>query len=281
LKFNQNVYFCTMLKKINYIFVVLFIVIAASCSNFNKILKSTNLEEKYKAAEAYYLKGDYYHAQQLFEELITYYRGTDKAEKIYYYYAYSYYGLEDFVTAAYYFKTFSTTYPNSKYARESQYLSAYCTYLDSPDYSLDQANTLAAIKELQLFVDMYPKSDSVTICNKLIDDARFKLELKEYQVSKLYYKLQEYKAAIVSYKNTLKDYPDTKYKEECLYYIMKSNYYYALNSIESKKVERFKAAMLAYQALIDVFPQSKYLKDAETMNKNALKEISKIKSTKS
>jgi outer membrane protein assembly factor BamD len=270
-----------MFQKLATFFIALIILTTvSSCGKFSKILKSTDLTEKYAAAEAYYLKGDYYHAQQLLEELITYYRGTTNAEKIYFYYAYCYYGMEDYTSAAYYFKSFSATYPHSKYARETQYLSAYCTYLDSPDYSLDQTNSLSAIKELQLFVDMYPKSDTVAICNKLIDDLRSKLETKEFEVSKLYFKTEEYKAAIVSFKNTLKDYPDTKYKEECLFYIVKANYVYATNSVSSKKVARFQAAIDAYAILIEDFPQSKYLKDAETINKNSLKEINKIKNTK-
>lgn len=270
-----------MFQKIAIFFIALFILATvSSCGKFSKILKSTDLNAKYAAAEAYYLKGDYYHAQQLLEELITYYRGTASAEKIYFYYAYCYYGLEDFTTASYYFKSFAATYPHSKYARETQYLSAYCTYLDSPDYSLDQTNSLTAIKELQLFVDMYPKSDSVVICNKLIDDLRSKLETKEYEISKLYFKLEDYKAALVSFKNTLKDYPDSKYKEECLYYIEKTNYVYANKSISSKKLVRYQAAVDAYAILIEDYPQSKYLKDAETINKNALKEINKIKNIK-
>jgi outer membrane protein assembly factor BamD len=270
-----------MFRKIATFFTALIILATiASCGKFSKILKSTDLNAKYAAAEAYYLKGDYYHAQQLLEELITYYRGTANAEKIYFYYAYCYYALDDYTSAAYYFKSFSATYPHSKYARETQYLSAYCTYLDSPDYTLDQANSLSAIKELQLFVDMYPKSDTVAICNKLIDDLRLKLETKEFEVAKLYYKLEDYKAAIVSFKNTLKDYPDTKFKEECLYYVVKANYVYANNSISSKKKDRFQAAVDAYAVLIEDYPQSKYLKDAETINKNSLKEINKIKNTK-
>jgi outer membrane protein assembly factor BamD len=270
-----------MLKKSAYILIALLVISAISCGKFNKLVKSTDLNEKYVAAEAYYLKGDYYHAQQLFDELITYYRGTANGEKIYYYYAYSYYGMRDFTTAAYYFKSFAATYPHSKYTRETQYMSAYCTYLDSPDLALDQANTLSAIKDLQLFVNIYPKSDSVAICNKLIDDLRYKLETKEFEISKLYFKLEEYKAAIVSFKNTIKDYPNTKYKEECLYYIMKANYLYAYNSIESKKKVRYQSALTAYESLIEEFPQTKYLKEAENVNKNSLKEINKIKNTKS
>jgi outer membrane protein assembly factor BamD len=271
-----------MFKKITYFFIgFLGITAVLSCGKFSKILKSTNLADKSAAAEAYYLKGDYYHAQQLFEELITYYRGTASGEKIYYYYAYSYFGMKDFTTASYYFKSFAATYPHSKYAREALYLSAYCTYLDSPDYTLDQTNTLDAIKQLQLFVNIYPKSDSVVLCNKLIDDLRFKLETKEFEISKLYFKLENYQAAIVSFKNTIKDYPNTKYKEDCLYYILKSNYYYAHYSIEAKKYIRYQAAIDAYETLIAEFPETKYLKDAEIVNKNTLKELEKIKSTKS
>jgi len=271
-----------MLKKITFIFIVLLCIAAiSSCSKFNKLLKSTNLTEKTAAAEAYYLKGDYYHAQQLYDELITYYRGTANGEKIYYYYSYCYYAMKDYTSAAYYFKTFATSYPKSKYARQAQYLSAYCSYLDSPDYTLDQANTLTAVKELQLFVNMYPKSDTVVICNKLIDDLRFKLETKEFEVSKLYFKLEDYKAAVVSFKNTIKDFPNTKFKEDCLYYIMKADYLYAYYSIDSKKYARYQLALNAYESLLEEFPQTKYLKDAETVNKNSLKEINKLNITKS
>lgn len=262
-------------------FPILLIVFLTSCGEFHRIMKSSNLTEQYAAAEKYYLKGDYIHAQQLFDEQITYYRGTADAEKMYYYYSYCYYGTGDYVTAAYYFKTFATTYPNSKYSRECQYMSAYCTYLDSPEYSLDQTNTLAAIKELQLYVNMYPEStDTVNLCNTLIDELRFKLETKEYEVSKLYFRLEEYKSSIVSFRNTLNDYPSTIYKEEILYYIVKANYQYAMKSIDSKKAERYQDAVDAYDEFIAAFPQTKYLKEAESINKNALKEITKFKENK-
>ena len=47
------------------------------------MMKSTDMEAKYNAAVKYYEKKDYYHALQLFEELITVYRGTSKAEQSY------------------------------------------------------------------------------------------------------------------------------------------------------------------------------------------------------
>jgi outer membrane protein assembly factor BamD len=271
-----------MFKKIAYITVILFVtVLVISCGQFHKIQKSTNLDEKYKAAEAYYLKNDYFHAQQLFDELINYYRGTAKGEKVAYYYAYCFYGINDYISASFYFKSFATTYPRSPYAREAQFMSAYCSYLESPDYSLDQSSTNDAIKELQFYTNSYPKSDSVLICNKLIDELRFKLEKKEFEVSKLYFKTQEYRAAVVSFKNTIKDYPESKYKEDCMYYIMKAWYLYASNSVEYKKPERYQNALDAYNSLLEVFPQTKYIKEADLIKKNTLKATDKYKSNKS
>lgn len=265
-----------MFKKAGYIIIGIALLALVSCGNFSKLLKSTNLTEKYQAAQEYYQKGDYFHALQLFEELMTYYRGTENAEKIYYYYSYCHYAQGDYLSANYYFNNFSITYPNSKYAKECQYMAAYCSFMDSPEYSLDQTNTTAAIKELQLFVDMYPKSDSVKICNQLIDDLRYKLEVKDYEISKLYFKIQEYKAAITAFNNTLEDYPDTKFKEDILFYILKANYLFATNSIDSKKQERFTSTIEAYNTLIAAFPQTKNLKTADNYKKNAQKELTKF-----
>lgn len=57
-------------------------------------------------------------------------------------------------------------------------MAAYCKFLDSPAYNLDQESTYDAIKELQLFVNRYPNSDRVEECNKYLDILRDKLEKK-------------------------------------------------------------------------------------------------------
>jgi len=228
------------------LFVALLLLTGISCSQYQKVLKSDDLEFKYEQATKYYEDGEYFKARSLYEELIGLYRGLGKAEEIYYYYAYCHYYLEDYVMAAFYLKNFIRTYPNSEHAEESMFTSAYCYYLNSPGPSLEQTSTLRAIDELQLFANRYPKSPRVAECNDLIDVLRDKLETKAYRNALLYFNLREYKASIVSFGNVIKDFPDTKYKEESLFYILKSNYLLAINSIESKKIERFKATIVAY-----------------------------------
>ena len=125
-------------------------VALSSCSNYQKLLKSTDYETKYTEAVKYYYAQDYYRAYPLFEELITIFKGKTKAEKTYYFYAYCQYGLGEYELSAFHFDNFVRTFPNSEYAEECMYMNAYCYYVDSPGYSLDQTNTAKAINELMM-----------------------------------------------------------------------------------------------------------------------------------
>ncbi len=150
---------------------------------------------------------------------------------------------------------------------------AYCFYLESPRYSLDQTDTKSAIKELQYFINKYPSSERVKQCNELVDKLRAKLEMKNYEIAKQYYFLDDYKAAIVSFENILKEFPDTKYREEIMFLIVKSNYIHASRSIETKKAERFKAVIDSYHKFASYFPaSSEYGKDAENYLAGAKKQ---------
>jgi outer membrane protein assembly factor BamD len=249
------------------IFLLLAVLVLVSCGKHQKLMKSTDNEAKYAAAIDYYEKNDYYHALQLFQQLINFYQGTEKAEKMQFYYAYCYYHQKDNVLASYYFKRFVTNYPRSALAEEAMFMNAYCYFLDSPVSSLDQTNTYTAIKEMQLFINLYPGSSRIDEANKLIDQLRAKLQRKDLDIAELYLKMRLYEAAIYSYKNVLKEYPDTEYKEEILFYILKSCFNYAENSILSKQSERYESALDSYNELVFQYPETKYLKDARNMNR--------------
>jgi outer membrane protein assembly factor BamD len=252
-------------------------VLLAGCSDYQKLLKTTDLDKKYEGAIKYYNEKDYVRALPLLEELVTAYRATKKAEKVSYYFAYTNYGLEDYAMASYNFDNFTKNYPNSEYTEECYFMSAYCNYLDSPGPSLDQTNTYKAISEMQLFIDKYPTSTRVAKCNEIIDILRGKLEDKTYATAKLYFNMEYYKAAVTCFKIVIKDFPDTKYMEDCLFLTIKAHYFYAKNSIEIKKTERYKAAMEAYHPFLEKFPKSKYLKEATAMYEEAGKQIEKLK----
>lgn len=250
---------------------------SACKSKFEKLKASNDNARKYKEAIAYYKKKDYNRAILLFEDLVQRYKGRPEAEDLFYSYADANYKLRDYTSARYHFKTFADTYPNSPRAEEARYLAAYCFYLESPNYSLDQDNTYKAIEALQLFINLYPKSQRVAEASKLIGNLRDKLEHKSFANANLYLTIGDYRSAVIAFRNSMRDYPDTKYAEEMEALSIQAQYLYAKNSLEVKQVDRYEEAVAMYTEFAGKYPQSKFLKNAGEYKKDA---ESGIKSTK-
>jgi outer membrane protein assembly factor BamD len=241
--------------------VLIALLITAACGDYNKILKSTDYEFKYKKAVEYYEDGEYTKAGGLFEELVSIYRGTSRADEIYYFYAKSLMGQKDYLMTNHYFKNLLKEFPGSKHFEEAQFMVGYCSYLLSPKPRLDQSITREAIESLQLYINLFPYSDRVDEANRLIDELQSKLVYKSYLNAKLYYDLENYKAASIAINNSLKEFSDTEYREELMYMLLKSKYLLAINSIEEKKEERLSSALDEYFSFVDEFPESDYIKE--------------------
>src|ERR1700743_1102240 len=236
-----------MFKKQQWLTAGLLIVLlsgALSCrTKYEKLKLSNNSQAKMTEGMKLYNKKEYSKALGLFETLVTTFRGREGAEDLFYYYAMSNYMLKDYTAAAYSFKQFADTYPSNAHAEECRFLTAYCYYLDAPNANLDQENTLKAIDRLQLYINLYPKSDRVAEANKLIQELHERLETKAFENAKLYYTLTEYQSAVIAMNNALRDYPDTKFAEELEYLIARSQYLYSTRSREDKQEDRFNQAI--------------------------------------
>ncbi len=249
-----------------------------SCkSKFEKLKASSDYSKKYQEGVKYYNKKDYSRALALFDDLVQRYRGRSEAEDLFYYYAFANYRLKDFTSAGYHFKNFADTYPNSARTEECRYMSAYCAYLESPNSTLDQTNTLASIDKMQLFINLYPKSTRVAEANKLIQNLHDRLETKSYNNAKLYLTIGDYKSAVIAFKNSMRDFPDTKYGEEMEYLTIQAQYMYAKNSLETKQEERFGEGVTAYNEFIERYPSSQYAKQAEVYKRQCETGIQNVK----
>ncbi len=257
-------------------FALLILVGFTSCNEFNRMVKSTDNEMKYEVAMDYYDRQDYSKALQLFDLLQATFRNTPKGEDITYYTAQCYYLQQDYGVAAYYFNRFTQVYPFSPDAEKAAFMNAYCSYLLSPNYSLDQTSTYAAIKQLKAFTENYPKSDSLQRANELLNNLNAKLEQKDYNICQLYYKMGNYNAAIASFENLLKKYPNTEHREEILFDMAKTYFDYAENSVPEKQRERYEACIERYNTLSYLYPESKHLKDLESISIKARKKLENI-----
>lgn len=257
--------------KVKHLIILVFVAaigVAGCKSRFEKLRASNDVKKKYQEGIKLYNSRNYSKALILFEDLSQKYRGREEAEGLNFYYANTLYKLGDYTTARYQFKSFAETYPASKDAEEARYMAAYCYYLESPVFSLDQENTYKAIDALQLFINLYPTSERAAAAAKYIAILRGKLEDKVFENAKMYLttgpsNADNYRAAVIALKNAQRDYPDIKYAEEMDFLMIKSQYMYAKNSIPVRQEDRYNEATDLYNEFIEKYPTSKFADDAK------------------
>ncbi|MFN3639516.1 MAG: outer membrane protein assembly factor BamD [Flavobacterium sp.] len=259
---------------------LLILVFFASCSPYQKALKSEDVAVKYPMAEKLYEEKKYTKAIRLFEQIAPSYRGKPQAEKMFYMYAQSYYKSKQYYLAGYQFESFVSAYPKSEKVEEAAYLSAFCYSKLSPRYSLDQVDTYKALEKMQRFIDTYPNSEYLEAANVTVKMLREKLEEKAFEIAKQYNTIRDYKAALVVLDNFVSEHPGTPFKEDAYFYKLDSAYKLATNSIEEKKRERFQIAKEAHDKLIRDFPETKYKSKVDQMKKEIDNELIENQNTK-
>lgn len=254
------------------------LLISACKTEFEKVRTSGDPKVLLEKANEYFEAGDYQKAQTLYELIIPIYRGQKELEDIYYNYAYTYYNLGSYILAAYYFENFSQTFGNSPRREEIDFMSAYANYQLSPSFRLDQKYTVQAIDNLQNFINTYPNSDRLEDANTLIQELRVKLEQKAFDSSILYYDIRQYASAIQSLENLLKDFPETERAAEVRYFLVRSAFEYAENSIIERQIERYELTREKARRFVQKHPNSEYINDVKTILRRAEIKLKNIQS---
>ncbi len=217
----------------------------------------------------YYAEGDYYRAQTLFDQIAPVFRGAGQADTVYYYQAMSYFNQHDYLMAGHYFSNFSNIYGGSPFVEDADFMSAYCFYMNSPRPELDQDYTVQAIQNFHLYIIKYPRAERTAEAKGFISELQDKLVEKSFISAKLYFDLEYYKSSLIALNNSLMEYPDSKYREDIMFMIVKSSYMLADRSIPAKKRERFQDSVDDYYTFKSEFPDSKYMREANRYYKTA------------
>ena len=254
------------------------ILLLTSCSQYNSLLKTNDVECRYEAAKAYFVNRSYSKAAPLLEDLIATFKGHRNAEESLYMLGMCYYESGDYETAAQYFKTYYTTYQRGVFNELARFHCGKSLFKNIPVPELDQSSTYSAMQELQLFMEYYPASIYRNEAQEMLFAMHDVLVEKDYLSAKLYYELgsfdlmrNNYQACIVTAQNALKDYPYTKLREELSMLILRAKYKMAYKSVEEKKVDRYRDTVDEYYAFKNEFPDSKYIEEAEEYYREALK----------
>lgn len=265
------------MKKYYSILSLFIVLILASCSKHEKILKSTDLNYKLTKANEYFDNEKWWKANEVYESLMPAFRGTPNYEELYYRYCYSLYNMKDYLSASYQFKSFVEHFPRSKRVEEMQFMYAKSLFLDAPDYKLDQTSTRNAIRALQQYTALFPDSKYITEAYNLINQGREKLKKKDEAAAQLYFDMQRYKNAVTAYEILTLDYPDANNVDYYHYMMIVSRFEYAKASRERRQLERFEAVLENIKDLKDYFPNSTYIEKSKSIanySNNKIKELS-------
>ncbi len=242
---------------------LIILLLTTSCGEYEKVLKSTDYDLKKAKAYEYFEEGRYVRATELLAQVIPRYRATEQVEELSWIASQCYYNMRDYMTASAAYRNFSESYPYSEHAEEASFMTAFCDYKLSPRPELDQAYSMSAIEQLQYFLRRFPSSDRAEEARDLIKELEDKLVEKSFLSARLYYDMEQYRAAIVALSNSLKEYPETKHREELLFLKLESNYQYASRSISDKQMERYQDTLDEYYSFIEEFPESEFKNDVE------------------
>ena len=260
----------------NLILAIIAVAAMSSCkSQYELLLNSNDTDAKYKAAFEYFNAKKYNKAASLFESLSVLTDGTERDDTVKFYWGLSNYNFKDYYTAETNFEQFVESYPRSPFAEDARYLRIDCLYRSTLRYELDQTPTYKAIGAISEYMLEFPESGNLAVCKDMLTDLNDRLDKKAFEAAHLYYKMEDYLAARVAFKNVLKDDAENIYREDVLYYIAMSSYKYANQSVPEKQKERYLSFVDDYLNFVGEIPDSHYRKELDAVYARAQKAMGK------
>ena len=256
-------------KILHWVTALVLALFVAGCAGTANILRSGNPALIYDKALEFYAKEKWSRASDLFEGVHHYYQGTPREDSILFFNARCKYKDRDYETAVELLDQFRRRFGRSAFIEDAEGMHAMCYYYLSPGPKRDQTITSQAIIAITEFISHYPDSERTPQFREIMQELTERLHEKAYLNAYTYYKIGRYKSAIVALKNALKQYPDSRFREEIMYLIVSSSYELAHNSIASKQADRYLSMMDSYVTFKFEYPESKHLRELERYAREA------------
>lgn len=231
-------------------FLLGFVLFAAGCAGTT---------EPAKTADTYFREGEEFYASKRFEDAIAEWKKvkesfsspelTTTAElKI----ADAYFESRSFIEAAAAYDDFRKLHPNHAQAAYAYYRMALCHYNQITGIDTDQTPVKNAVKFLDSFIKLYPKSEFVPQAQAKLAECIGKQVEYEVYVGRFYLKSGKYQAAIKRLEEAMIKYPRAENADEALFYIGKA-YFLSGDKVKGKD---------AFNRLAKQYISSKYLDEA-------------------
>lgn len=258
------------MKYTRILLIVLAVLTFSSCSKFNKLLKSPDVDAKYAKALEYFYARDYGKANTLFNDILPNTVGTFREDTVMFYMGKSLFNSGEYDLASEMMDSFRNKFLQSSFLEESEFIYAFGLYKAKQTAERDQTATQRAIIAFNEYLNRYPESVKADDVRTMIIEMMDMLYFKTYNNAAIYYKLGQYNAAVTALRSALKRSPEIPYKQEMMYLICKSWYAYAEGSIEGRQLDRYLKMMDSYYNYKTEYPgETKYDKELAQMFANS------------
>ena len=189
----------------------IFIIITAILVNCGS--KSVHIEEdltpNFNKAMKFFDKGKYARANDEFDYIIMTDPGSKLANESQHYKGEALFQMKEYDEAWITFDRYVRFSNDVSKIEKSRYRICECTIYLTNSYQRDQKQTKRALDQLQMFLEDFPQSELVQDAEKAITKLRIKLAEKDFEVGRLYLKLEEYESALIYFRSVLNNYYDT------------------------------------------------------------------------
>lgn len=178
-----------------------------SCTNApksNADLRAKECQDRLTKAEDMIAKEKFLRAREILDPIINDCSGSGVTEKAMYLLGEADFGLEDWISARSDYGIYLGQYPNSEYSNLAAFRKALSSYKMPYRKGRDGSYTQNAIDDFESFLYRYPNSTKVDSAQLLIAELHERLASDLHDVAKLYLKMGEPGAAVM----TLKDFMD-------------------------------------------------------------------------
>ena len=226
-------------NKINFILLMILLV---GCGKKDVHLEE-DLSPRFEKATGYFDKGKYSRAKEEFDYIIMADPGSKIANESQYYMAESMFQIEEYDEASIAFDRYVRFSPDYSKIEKARYRICECAINLSNSYQREQSQTHRALEQLQMFIEDFPASDLINDAEDAMLALRLKLAQKDYEVGRMYLKLEEYDSALIYFRSVLNHYYDTSFSDDArvgiiFTHILNDNHEGAKSYFKSQK-ERF------------------------------------------
>ena len=143
---------------------------------------------------------------------------------------------EDYYAAKEEFRKLIKNYPMSQFVDDAAYNLGYVDYLQSVGKDYDQTETTQAIIAFRQFIHEFPSSPKVYEAQKYIQKLRNRKAASLFRTGEYYENIRAPKAASISFREVIEQYPDTDYAERARKKINEINKSKVAKSVQAQQV---------------------------------------------